>query len=545
MNGMKAPIRITIRRNNVVQFGQHFDGLKYIFDLPMRDLPGAVFNYNSGMMVVLADVIRRASKISFEEFALKNIFSPLKISDFLWEYYPGSRIRADGGLHLRTRDLAKLASLYMNKGQWEQTEIIDSTWFNRSENLSGHCDLPEYWNHWGEGLFSVNGYPVKYFSGGGFGGQVIFAFPDLDLVVAINAGNYITGTNQHEMMEKFILPSFMKPAVERFQNPINSGSVILENLYWNKSVISNLGCIKGCLDYLGKKHSMAWIFGASGYAFALNIHNNVLSKSVGVWNNRRTYQLCQNLGINIEKISGSKWGATFEELQNTAWQKVTSALDEGIPCYGFNLNIPESYIIYGYDTKGYLYKGIDCLTGCGPKCWKRLGTSEIGWLELQIVRPGIESPRIEVIKDALQFAVDISNNPEQYAYQDFCAGLEAYDNWMKALKVNRHDPFGMAYNTAAWAESRSYAYQFLMEAQNFVPPGLRSLFEDAISNYREVSLELEKLSGLFPYHDTLSWEMENNNADSEKIFEGINYLKSAREAEERGLLVLKKIVELM
>jgi AraC family transcriptional regulator len=45
----------------------------------------------------------------------------------------------------------------------------------------------------------------------------------------------------------------------------------LENLRWSNRWTSHLGCIKGCLNYLSLDVSDAWLFGATGHAFIINI----------------------------------------------------------------------------------------------------------------------------------------------------------------------------------------------------------------------------------------------------------------------------------
>ena len=45
----------------------------------------------------------------------------------------------------------------------------------------------------------------------------------------------------------------------------------LEHLRWKPRNVSHLGCIKGCLNYLGMEVSDAWLYGATGHAFVINI----------------------------------------------------------------------------------------------------------------------------------------------------------------------------------------------------------------------------------------------------------------------------------
>ena len=45
----------------------------------------------------------------------------------------------------------------------------------------------------------------------------------------------------------------------------------LEHLRWKPHWVTHLGCIKGCLNYLGIEVSDAWLYGGTGHAFVINI----------------------------------------------------------------------------------------------------------------------------------------------------------------------------------------------------------------------------------------------------------------------------------
>lgn len=49
----------------------------------------------------------------------------------------------------------------------------------------------------------------------------------------------------------------------------------LENLKWKPRWVSHLGCIKGCVEYLDLDVSDAWLYGATGHAFVINLHEEV------------------------------------------------------------------------------------------------------------------------------------------------------------------------------------------------------------------------------------------------------------------------------
>ncbi len=53
-------------------------------------------------------------------------------------------------------------------------------------------------------------------------------------------------------------------------------SKILENFRWRPMNVTHLGCIKGCLNYLDLDVTDAWLFGATGHAFIMNMCINMV-----------------------------------------------------------------------------------------------------------------------------------------------------------------------------------------------------------------------------------------------------------------------------
>ena len=45
------------------------------------------------------------------------------------------------------------------------------------------------------------------FRAGGWGGQSIMVFPDLDMVVVFTGGNYAAKSSLYEIIEQFVLPA--------------------------------------------------------------------------------------------------------------------------------------------------------------------------------------------------------------------------------------------------------------------------------------------------------------------------------------------------
>jgi len=122
--------------------------------------------------------------------------------------------------------------------------------------------------------------------------------------------------------------------------------------------VTHLGCIKGCLEYLGVKISSEWLYGGTGHAFILNISKDLCPSGPTAWNTEILFKLGKNLGYRINGVTSYKKDKDFREKQEKAYELVKDSINKGYPCYGWELDIPKYYVIYGYDDEGYLYTGV-------------------------------------------------------------------------------------------------------------------------------------------------------------------------------------------
>jgi len=306
---------------------------------------------------------------------------------------------------------------------------------------------------------------------------------------------------------------------------------------WKPMWVTHLGCIKGCIEYLGLDVSDAWLFGATGHAFVINVHEVVCPSGPTAWNTEMLPVLGKNVGYTIDMMVAFKSQADFAKKRKLVWESIRRAIDQGLPCYGWELEIPEFYVVYGYDDVGYYYSGAQCDEGKGPKGWQELGESEIGVLEMYTVRPGQAEDDITTVKEALTFALEHSKSPARWTYPKYKAGLAGFDLWIGALETGTADGFGMAYNAAVWGECRRYAVQFLSEAKERIGGHVGALLDEAAAHYETIALSLEKVQETFPFPPQ-GKEIE----DAERCAAAIERLRKAREAEGAGLRALETIV---
>lgn len=314
----------------------------------------------------------------------------------------------------------------------------------------------------------------------------------------------------------------------------------LINLKWSPKWVSHLGCIKGCLDYLGVEISDAWLFGGTGHAFIINMSNNKDSCPSGptAWKTMKLFELGENLGYQVDGLFGSKYEEDLSSLQQRAWEFARTAIDGGLPCYGWELEVPEFYVVYGYDESGYYYSGPGCDDGKGPKPWKELGDSEIGVIEMYSVKSGDVSEDSTIICEALSLALEHAQNPEKWIFPNYRSGLAGYEAWIRAVENGSAIRMGLAYNAAVWEECRRFGVEFLKEAKQRLGNEHNEVFDDAISHYEIVAEHLKEITALYPFGD-LSEAPIGVNQTSQTAAEA---LKSANEAEAAGLQALESIL---
>lgn len=313
----------------------------------------------------------------------------------------------------------------------------------------------------------------------------------------------------------------------------------LPDLEWQPAWLSHLGCLKGCLDYLKIPISTAWLYGGTGHAFILNIDPTGCPSGPTAWCTEMISNLGNNLGYTTSGLFATKPQPDFAVKQRAAWEFIKNAIDRGLPCYGWELEMPEFYVFNGYDDEGYYYSGPAAGSSKGPKPWMELGQAETGWLELYCVERGHSADAITVVKEAFQFVLEHATSPAKWIYPNYKAGLGGYDNWIQAIQSPNANPTGLAYNAAVWSECRHHAVAFLDEAMERIGGELAPLLADARVHYHVVAEQLKALSELYPF-----WpELKPNTPDTQA--KAIVILQVARQAEAEGLKALAKAVDVI
>jgi CubicO group peptidase (beta-lactamase class C family) len=117
---------------------------------------------------------------------------------------------ASGGLYLRPRDMAKFGRLHLQEGLWSGNQIISKEWVEQS--TQAHIAIDSYWDdgyQWWLRTYHASSRAYESFAARGWGGQYIFVFPSLEMVVVFTGGNYSTPEPVDEILTRFILPAVL------------------------------------------------------------------------------------------------------------------------------------------------------------------------------------------------------------------------------------------------------------------------------------------------------------------------------------------------
>lgn len=165
---------------------------RYILDRPLAAAPGALWNYNGGHTVLLAEILAQRTGRSLLDVARSDLFDPLGIVQWEWRTGQHGQPLAYGGLRLTPPDLLRLGQLILAGGNWQGRQVVPAAWVAATLQPSitiGNGPL-RYGHHWWAGRVPRAERNLAWTAGLGNGGQRLYVVPDLDLVVVFTAGAY-------------------------------------------------------------------------------------------------------------------------------------------------------------------------------------------------------------------------------------------------------------------------------------------------------------------------------------------------------------------
>lgn len=193
------------------------DPIDCVLSRPWWAVPGEKFTYNGGGIVILGEILKNATGMNIDDFSMKYLFEPLSIDSAYWWQYRNGMIGSDGSLSLTPRDMLKFGATFLNDGIWNGERIISSDWIEHSSTSfanNTNINIPiedsgrnGYAYTWWTSEFSIGDDVIKMYRAGGWGGQSIMVFPDLEMVVVFTGGNFAANSTLFKIVERFLIPA--------------------------------------------------------------------------------------------------------------------------------------------------------------------------------------------------------------------------------------------------------------------------------------------------------------------------------------------------
>ena len=224
--GFDAEETAGIGPNREEEMFQSEDWVAFSLNLPMAREPGTRFSYNSSSTFLIGEIVARVAGEPLPTFAKTNLFLPLGITDYCWTMTARGQAVAQGNFYIQPRDMVKIGQLFLDRGIWQGRRIISVDWIEEStrahvqsvvgsgSQLSSDGERDDagqdgYGYQWWTRA-ARNSIFDHYFASGN-GGQKIFVFPGLEMIVVFTGSHYGSSIGHQQTTDLF--NRYIAPAV--------------------------------------------------------------------------------------------------------------------------------------------------------------------------------------------------------------------------------------------------------------------------------------------------------------------------------------------
>lgn len=200
--------------------------VELILNLPLDSLKLAEqhWDYLTGGVVVLGDIIDKAVPKGLEHYAKVKLFEPLQITKVRWQHTPQKVANTAGGIQLSSIDLAKYGQLYLNRGVWDGNILVAKDWIDQSLSKKTRIDANRNYGYlfWNRSYRAANvatntsdtSTEWEAYYANGNGGNRVMVFKELELVVVITSKAYNSPSAEKQVdyiLENHLLPALLYP----------------------------------------------------------------------------------------------------------------------------------------------------------------------------------------------------------------------------------------------------------------------------------------------------------------------------------------------
>lgn len=178
----------------------------YIINYPLKYNPGDYFNYSNAGFLLLSYYLEKIVACKLYDFANKNLFYKLDIINPRWDTINGF-VNGATNLYLKSDDLLKIGLLILNRGKYNNKQIVSESWIDKISTTSvcnfikssnQYLNISEY----GYGIWTYKDI-LSYASG--TNGQEIVVIPSKDMIIAVNSENINSEVSIKKILDKIII----------------------------------------------------------------------------------------------------------------------------------------------------------------------------------------------------------------------------------------------------------------------------------------------------------------------------------------------------
>ncbi|NOY27913.1 MAG: serine hydrolase [Oligoflexia bacterium] len=158
------------------------DWLQTIVDLPLDSTPGTQFNYSTIQTHLMGAALAHATGQSLCDYAHDQIYTPLGIAAERWGRDPQGYFSGGFNVYLTARELLRFGKLVLDRGAADGQQLVPASWVDDATSRQ-ITDAGNY--YYGYYFWLRRGADTPLDIAWGYGGQLVYVIPDVDMVVVI------------------------------------------------------------------------------------------------------------------------------------------------------------------------------------------------------------------------------------------------------------------------------------------------------------------------------------------------------------------------
>ncbi len=277
--------------------------------------------------------------------------------------------------------------------------------------------------------------------------------------------------------------------------------VRLDGARWVQCSNGFVGALDGCLQALGDSRHPDDLMGLTGFAFRLHLHPDLSPASLYLFDwHHRFSRIFDRLGYLFTLHYADRADLLFGARQKNAMDVVVRHLDAERPLLAWNLDLPDFYLVSGYDipTLALVASGPSTASEVKQFPLETWGASAPGGLALIEIGERFQVDPAEATARALLDATRHARDEETHL-PNHRNGLAAFGVLARALRSGSADPHGAGYWVHSLAHSRASAARYLRRSLDLLEPARRDPLGEAAAHYGVAAERLKSAAAACPF----------------------------------------------